>query len=191
MMKIHFVTSNKKKLAVARNALKAYGIEVEQISLETPEIQSASTAEVAKYSAKYAAEKIGKPVIKGDVGFAIEALNNFPGPLVKFINESFSIKQFVRLYQNETNKRAYFIDALAYCKPSEEPVCFVTKTHGHLVTEPQGDNGIMVDALFVPDGYKKTVAALTKEEWLALWNNSRFQQLAEHLRPQNSPHAGK
>jgi len=71
---------------------------------------------------------------------------------------------------------------LAYCEPGEDPVCFVAETHGRLVTEPQGDNGILADSLFIPDGYQKTVAALPREEWLALWNNNRFQQLAEYLR---------
>ena len=120
-MKIHFATSNTKKLAVARNALKPHGIEIEQVNLETPEIQSTSTAAVARYSAKYAAEELKMPVIKGDVGFAIEALNNFPGPLVKFINESFSAEQFARLYRDETNRRAYFIDAPSLLRAGRRP----------------------------------------------------------------------
>jgi len=179
---ICLVTGNPLKVEVARNSLAKYGIEVEQLVLDTPEIQSDDTEEVAKYSVKYAAEEAGKAVIKGDFGMSIEALNGFPGPFVKFINKWFTADKFVKLYKDEANRKAYFIDALGYCEPGKDPICFVTNTYGTLIDSPRGDNGNMVDSLFIPDGYGKTIAELTQEETLKLWDNNRYAQLAKHLK---------
>lgn len=179
---VFLVTGNPKKVQVAQFALEKYGLKVEQLAIETPEIQSSNTEEVAKYSVKYAAEEAKKAVIKGDFGMSIEALNGFPGPFVKFINKWFTADKFVKLYKDEANRKAYFIDALGYCEPGKEPVCFVTNTYGTLIDSPRGDNGNMVDSLFIPDGYDKTIAELTQEESLKLWDNDRYVQLAKYLK---------
>jgi XTP/dITP diphosphohydrolase len=181
-MKVYLVTGNPKKVEVAKFALAKHGIDVEQLEVDTPEIQSSDTEEVAKYSVKYAADKAGKAVIKGDFGMGIELLNGFPGPFVKFINKWLNAKQFSSLYKEESDPQAYFIDSLGYCEPGKEPVCFSTKTHGKLISEPRGDNGNMVDSLFIPEGYKKTIAELPKEESVKLWANDRYDQLAKYLK---------
>lgn len=179
--KIFLVTGNPKKVEVAKYALGKYDIEVEQLAMDTPEIQSDDTIEVAKYSVKFAAEAAGKPVIKGDFGMFIEALNGFPGPFVKFINKWFTAEKFIKLYRDEENKKAYFIDALGYCEPGNDPICFSTNTYGTLLEKPQGDDGNMVNSIFIPDGFTKSIAELTKEESLKLWDNDRYQQLAKFL----------
>jgi XTP/dITP diphosphohydrolase len=178
---IYLVTGNPKKVKIAQEALKPYDIAVRQIDLETPEIQSLNTEDVAKFSVKYAADKIGKTVIKGDFGMYIEALNGFPGPFPKFINKWFNSKQFVNLYKDEKNMKAYFIDALAYCQPKMEPICFVTKTYGKLTTKPQGDNGNMIDSVFIPNGFNKTLASFNEMESIKFWSNNRYEQLANYL----------
>ncbi|MBP8591413.1 hypothetical protein KBI33_03060 [Candidatus Shapirobacteria bacterium] len=180
--KIYLVTGNPLKVKIAKSSLAPFNIEVEQLELETPEIQSFDTEEVAKYSVKYAAEKTGKAVIKGDFGMHIEILGGFPGPFVKFINRWLTAEKFISLYQNETNRKAYFIDALGYCEPEKEPVCFVTKTYGNLISAPLGNNGNMVDSLFIPDGFRKTIASLSEEETVKLWSNDRYTQLARYLK---------
>jgi XTP/dITP diphosphohydrolase len=185
-MKLYLVTGNPKKIEVAKFALANHGIDVEQLEMDTPEIQSSETEEVAKYSVKFAADKTGKIVIKGDFGMGIEMLNGFPGPFVKFINKWFSVEQFSSLYKDVPNPKAYFIDSLGYCEPGKEPVCFSTKTFGNLIDKPRGDNGNMVDSLFVPQGYKKTIAELSKEESMKLWANDRYDQLAKYLKDKES-----
>lgn len=182
MQKIHLVTGNPKKVLVAKEALAKYGIDVDQVDIETPEIQAETTDEIVKYSAKYAAEKSGKAVIKGDFGFYIEALNGFPGPFVKFINKWLTAEELIRLYKDKENKRAHVLNALGFCTPGSEPVVFVTKTEGILLTEASGDNGNPVDALFVPDGFDKTIASMSQEEYIKLWDNDRFERLSQYLK---------
>ena len=177
---IYLVTGNPNKVKFAQGALAKYGVTVEQVNLDTPEIQSSSVEEVAKYSVKFAAEQTGKAVIKADFGMSIESLKGFPGPFVKFINKWLSSSQFSRLYKEEQDRKAYFIDALGYCEPGKEPQCFVTNTYGQLIDSPRGE-GNMVDTLFVPDGYEKTIAEMSQEELTKLWDNDRYGQLAQSL----------
>ena len=178
---VYLVTGNSGKVEVAKHALSTYDIVVEQLAIDTPEIQSSDTEEVAKYSVKYAAEKAGKPVIKGDFGMFIESLNGFPGPFVKYVNKWLKAEKFVQLYKDEENKRAHFIDALGYCEPGKKPLCFTTNTEWILIKTPRGENGNMVDSLFIPEGFDKTIAELSKEESLKLWNNDRYPRLAKFL----------
>jgi len=178
---IYLVSKNPKKVKIAQSALEKFAVQVEQLEIETPEIQSSNTEEVARYSVKFAAEETGKTVIKGDFGMHIEALGGFPGPFVKYINKWLAAEQLIRLYKNEANKKAYFIDALGYCEPGKEAICFITNTYGRLLIKPQGDNGNMVDSIFIPDGFDKTIAELSEEESVRLWSNDRYLKLAKYL----------
>lgn len=181
MKKIYMVTGNTRKVEIAKASMAGYGFEVEQIDIETPEIQSDSAEEVVKYSVKYAAEKTGKPVFKADVGLHINALNGFPGPFIKYINKWFKLIDIIALMKNYEDKSAYFTDALGYCEPGKDPVVFIAKTFGKFIEKPSGDNGILVDSIFIPEGYNKTIASMNMEESIRLWNNKRYQELAEYL----------
>ena len=57
-MKIVYITGNKFKLLTAKNILEPIGIEVDNVVMDVPEIQSDSIEEVAKYSSLYASNKL-------------------------------------------------------------------------------------------------------------------------------------
>lgn len=181
MKTIYYATSNKDKVRVAQNSLGSKRYKVEQLEIEIPEIQSLDTAEVAKRSAKLAAEKTRKWVIKNDCGLHMETLGGLPGALLKYFNQCLTEEGFINLYKDSSNHRAYFSDALAFCRPGEEPVCFTHKTFGTLIDMPRGESKYVCDRLFIPDGYQKTIAELSESEWLDLWDNSRFQRLVCYL----------
>ena len=82
MKTVYFVTGNSHKFQVAQEVLEKKGIEVIQQKLETPEIQSTDVKEIACFSAKWASEKINRPVALTDAGYYIESLNGFPGPFI-------------------------------------------------------------------------------------------------------------
>ncbi len=175
------VTGNARKVEIAKASMAGYGFEVEQIDIETPEIQSASSEEVVKFSVKYAAEQTSKPVFKVDVGLYINALKGFPGPFIKYINKWLKTGDITSLLSQYDDKSGYFIDALGYCEPGKDPVVFIAKTFGEFIEKASGDNGIMVDSIFIPSGYNKTIASMNMEESIELWNNKRYQELAEYL----------
>ena len=64
MKKVTYVTGNWAKIASAKQALEPLGFEVDNIKMETPEIQADDVTEVSKYSAKWACEELNTPVIK-------------------------------------------------------------------------------------------------------------------------------
>ena len=76
MKKITYVTGNWAKIASAKQALEPIGYEVDNVKMETPEIQANDVTEVAKYSAKWAAEELGVPVIKNDTGLFLKYYNS-------------------------------------------------------------------------------------------------------------------
>ena len=57
-MKITLLTGNWAKIAQAKEFLEPHGIKVNNIKMDTVEIQADTVEEVAKYSAKWASEKI-------------------------------------------------------------------------------------------------------------------------------------
>ena len=63
---ITYVTGNWAKIESAKQALEPLGYTVDNIKMDTPEIQADDVSEVAKYSAKWACEKLNKAVLKND-----------------------------------------------------------------------------------------------------------------------------
>ncbi len=87
LKKITYVTGNWSKVLSAKQILEPLGIEVDNVKMETTEIQADTVEEVAKYSAKEASEKLKCAVLKNDTGLFVEALNGFPGPYTHYVDE--------------------------------------------------------------------------------------------------------
>lgn len=181
MITITFITGNPKKVQSAQAALGSFGIKVLQEKIDTPEIQDKDIRKVAESSARFAAEKLNKAVIKVDVGFEIEALSGFPGPFSKFINEWLSPEKILKLLDGETNKKAKFVDVIAYCEPGKEAISFIAQTKGVLSEKPSGDNGWGIDKIFIPAGYSVTLANLLDDERVKVWNTNHWEKLARYL----------
>ena len=75
MKKVILVTGNMKKLISARQFLEPHGIEVDNVKMDTTEIQSDSIEEIAAFSAKEASDKLKCAVLKNDTGFFIGIKN--------------------------------------------------------------------------------------------------------------------
>ena len=73
-MKITLVTGNWAKIAQAKEFLEPKGIIVDNVKMDTIEIQADSVEEVAKYSAKWASNELKANVVKNDTGIMIDAL---------------------------------------------------------------------------------------------------------------------
>lgn len=72
-------------------ALEPLGYEIDNIKIETPEIQADDVTEVSKFSAKWAAERLNKPVLKNDSGLFVNALNGFPGVYTHFVDDNMDV----------------------------------------------------------------------------------------------------
>jgi len=186
MIKLIFVTGNSKKFQSAQEILKKYGICLVQKKIETIEIQDCDVRRIAEFSAKYAGDLLKKPVIKVDVGFEIEALNNFPGPLVKYINEWLPSQKILKLMEGENNRKAKFVEVIAYYEPGISPLSFVAETQGEIAQKPAGEkSGWGIDAIFIPRGFRTSLATLSNKQRLKVWSKSHWIRLAQYLRSKN------
>lgn len=133
--KIYLITTNQKKLLTAQNILWKYGIELDILAEETPEMQSFEVSEIAWFSAEYMANKYNKAVLLTDVWYYIETLNWFPWPFVKQMNHWFESWQILKLMEWKENRRFEMIEALAYCEPWWKSQVFLHKSGWIISTE--------------------------------------------------------
>ncbi|MDD4352883.1 MAG: non-canonical purine NTP pyrophosphatase, partial [Candidatus Nanoarchaeia archaeon] len=158
--KVYFITKNKYKLKAMQESLGRYDISVENIAIETPEIQSTDCEEVAKFSAKYIAEKLGKPVLKADAGLFIQSLGDLPGVYTSDFQKKLGAKKVLKLMEDEENRDARIVYSLAYCEPGKEPISFKTGSDGTISHNIQGEEGMLIDFLFVPKDYNETLGVI-------------------------------
>jgi|SRR3989344_3367889 len=186
MKSLIFVTGNQHKFEVARSSLNSIGYEVVQEKLETPEIQSMDVVEIAAYSAKWAADKLGTPAAIMDAGYYIEALNGFPGPFIKFINKWLSSEDILRMMAGKTNRNIAMKFCLAYCEPRKIPVTFLSEVHGTIAQEAFSSDKLgvtSIDEILIPDGFDKTDSQIPRGEMVKFWSKaeSYWKELAEYL----------
>lgn len=181
MKKITFVTGNWAKVASAKQILEPLGFEIDNIKMNTIEIQADTVEEVAAYSAKEASEKLKTTVLKNDTGLFVEALGGFPGPYTHYVEDKIGEDGLLKLLENVENKKAQFITAFAYCEYGKEPLVFTSITNGTIAKEKSGKYGWGWDFIFIPEGKDKTFANFPDEERFLLWNNEPYQELAEYI----------
>ncbi len=169
---IEFITSNKVKLKIAREVLKEYKLSIEQRQFKFREIQSIDVKEVALDKGRQVIQITNKKFIIDDSGLYIRALNKFPGALLKTVYKSLGDDRLVRLMENEKDRRATFVNALAYGDPKTKKLkIFLTEINGEIAAKPRGSRqlGWAVERIFVPNGYDKTLAQLNGGEWEIFW----------------------
>lgn len=181
MKQITYVTGNWAKIDSARKVLEPLGFEVFQEKMGTIEIQNDDVEEVAKYSAKWASDKLKCSVLKNDTGLFIEALNGFPGTYTHYVDDTLGEDGILKLMAGVTNRKAYFKEVLAYCEYGKEPVTFIGITPGTIALEKQGEYGWSWDFIFIPDGEEKTLGCFPDEERWDFWSLESYEKLAKYL----------
>ena len=166
--KLVYVTKNPLKVREANYFFKGkYGFELEIMSpnFEVIEIQAKSCPEVAAFSVKYAADKLGVACLKSDTGVYIDALGGLPGPYNAYFDKQIGVKKFLEMFRNEKNRKARLEHSFAYCEPGKEPVTFVGGSSGMIAFESRGTDGRWHDFFFIPDGETKTLAELREIDY--------------------------
>jgi len=159
--KIVFVTGNAGKFAEIKEILNSVGIEAIQNNGDYPEIQADDLEPIAAASAKAAADDLGIPVLVDDSGIFIKALNGFPGPYSRFVEDHLGNPRVLKLMEKETNRDAYFKTVIAFCEPGKEPITFAGTVEGKIAFEERGDGGFGFDPIFDYNG--KTFGELGTE----------------------------
>lgn len=184
-IKINFLTTNELKFAIAKQFFgSADGYELVQHSFQVPEEQNALCEDIARQSAIYAAKEIGEACVVMDAGFFINALNGFPGPFVKYINEWLSEDRLLRMLDENDDRTAYFTDALAVGFSDGTAKVFSHRTTGRLAKQGEyTPSNWPVNSLFIPDGYSAPLGLMSEKEQTDFWHSEskNWQKLTEYL----------
>lgn len=157
-MIISLITGNHFKIETAQLALKPFNIIVEGYKTELPEIQDDLVSEIAYHTAIEEARNLNKPVMREDHGFAIEALDGFPGPYMAFVERKLSPQQVLNLMKNEKNRNATFDLALTYVDPINKIQHeLVSKVKCKIITEIKTDENMSEDNSYDP-GWSSIIA---------------------------------
>lgn len=181
-MKITLVTGNWAKIAQAKLALEPLGIEVDNVKMDTVEIQADSVEEVAAYSAKWASQELKANVVKNDTGIMVEALNGFPAAYTHYVADTITEDGLLKLMKGVENRKACFVQALAFCEYGKEPVVFKSITEGSIAKRKSGKYGWAYDFIFIPKGQTKTLGSFKDEERFKFWNDTGYKQLVSYLK---------
>ncbi len=178
MKKLIYLTTNPHKAEEVNHFLikkYGFGIEIMNPSFEVLEIQAKTCAEVAAFSAKYAAEKLGNPVLKSDSGLYIDALGGLPGPYNAYFDKQIGIDLFLKMMTPIENRQARLEHCFAYCEPNKEPVIFSGSSTGTIAFEARGHRGRWHDKFYIPDGESKTLSELRELDYAheaKFWGNA-------------------
>ena len=165
MKEIEFLTSSQYKF----NQVKAIIPQLEQTTIEIEEIQSLDQQEVTYYKLFSGAKVFqdSRSIIVEDTGVYFKGLNNFPGPLIKWMCVSMSIHEIAELVMNTGNTQAFVKTTIGYLPDctSIEAYYFTNTLYGTIV-KPRGDFRMTTGCMpiFVPDGHTHTLAEMDEEE---------------------------
>jgi XTP/dITP diphosphohydrolase len=162
---VYFTTGNESKYLEASRIAAAFGVVLKHLRLEKQEIQSQSLTEIASFAAKRAAESTRRNVVAEDAGFFVRGLAGFPGPYSSYVFDTLGVEGILRLMHNAKSREASFRAAVAYCAPSQQPICFTGVVAGTLALRPRGLHGFGFDPIFVPrEGDGRTFAEMSTKE---------------------------
>ncbi len=170
--KIYLATTNKGKADSFRVAFEKYFIDVEHVSLHLEESRAQDVITIAKEKVTYAHELLLAPVITIDAGFRIDGLkgDNYPGTYINVVLKEIGIEGILNLKHNQSNRSCEFVKCTAYMDTElTTPACFISTVKGELATKVSGEFKehlwSPLGLIFIPDGYKKTEAEMSYEEY--------------------------
>ena len=150
--------------------------------MDTIEIQADSIEEVAAYSAKYASNILKRNVVKNDTGIMIDELKGFPAAYTHYVQDTITEDGILKLMKGVENRKAVFVQALAFCEYGKEPVVFKSITEGTIAKRKSGKYGWCWDFIFIPKGETKTLGSFPDSERFKFWNDTGYIQLVNYLR---------
>jgi inosine triphosphate pyrophosphatase len=178
-----FVTGNKKKLEEVQRILgNELPFEITNEKLDLPELQG-DTIDIAKEKCLEAARLVGGPVITEDTSLCFTALNDLPGPYIKWFLEKCGHDGLNKMIAAFDDKSAYAQTVVAFCpRPGKDVVVFDGRTMGKIVSA-RGKLDFGWDPIFVPDeGKGLTYAEMSKDSKDAISHRSRaMAQLKEYF----------
>ncbi len=138
-MKHLYVTGNEAKFRTAQNILRELGVDIEQVEVDTLEIQSESITEIAEDKAKKAFEIIKQPLFVNDSGWFFLGLNGFPGPYMRYMNKWLTAENYLDLTRNLEDRRVILKQVIVWTDGVKSKV-FEHNSNFVLLKEARGES---------------------------------------------------
>jgi XTP/dITP diphosphohydrolase len=193
-MKLVFATANKHKL---QEVISLVGREIEILGLldigcteDIPET-SPTIPENAFQKALYVSQHYRCDCFADDTGLEVDALNGSPGVYsARYAGEQRSaelnMEKVLSELRGSADRRARFRTVIALVK-GDQKIAFEGIVEGKILEEKRGTGGFGYDAIFQPDGYKKSFAEMSPEEKNASSHRAiAVNKLVDYLRMQIS-----
>jgi len=157
---LYHVTTNPGKFAEVSTYLahRIPDIELVQLSVDIPEIQTLDQRAIAVDKARKAWDIVQKPLILDDAAMYFEKYHQFPGTLSKFVSQGIGFEGLKRLI--DEGDRGYFLLYIVYMDGPDSIHIFEGRCEGRLRKPDHfyGDPNLPYDVLFVPDGSELSYA---------------------------------
>ncbi len=114
-------------------------------------------------------EETGLPVLSDDSGLEVAGLDGAPGPRsARFAGRDATDEENLSLLlerlEGVNDREARFVTIATLFISPEERYMARGVLNGEIVRKPRGDSGFGYDPVFVPDGFKRTLAQLGEEQ---------------------------
>ena len=189
MRTLIFATNNQHKVDEIKEVIssnyKIISLKEAGIDIDIPEpFDTLDENAITKAETIY--ELIGQDCFSEDTGLHVNALNGEPGvKSARYAGEgknfSDNIDKLLLKLKGQTNREAVFKAVICLILNGEK-FLFKGECSGTITGERTGDGGFGYDAVFIPDGYKKTFAQMNAIEKIKLSHRTKaVQKLLAHL----------
>ncbi len=180
-MKVGVITKNPGKIKLVERVFPKYGIEYEFIDKEYPEIQAATSKEIAEYTAIQAAKELKMPVVREDASLYINALG-FPGPFTAYFENMAPPEKLLEILKPFKDRTGYFECAISFVEPGKQPVTFVERYEIEVNEKLTGDQVFVkpYDKILKFKGETRTFAQYSYEERIPFWAKY-YEKMAQYI----------
>lgn len=191
-MKVVFASHNKGKIHEVQEILAPYGIEIEPIPADFPEIEEDGTSfeENAKIKARAVCQATGLPAVADDSGLSVDALDGFPGihsarwagPDADAHDRNQLLLEKL-LSVPESQRGAEFVCVAACVFPDGREMAVRGQCRGTILSEEHGTGGFGYDPIFCVPEYGCTFGELASDVKNSISHRARaFTALGSVLR---------
>lgn len=169
--KLVLASHNQGKIDELSQMLAPYGVKILSArDLKLPDVEETGEtfAENAALKAEAISEYTGMPCLADDSGLCVDALDGRPGVYsARYAadNDARINKLIGELKESgKADWSAHFSCVLALKIPHQKTKFFEGRVDGKIIENRRGSEGFGYDPVFMPDGYERTFAEMSKEE---------------------------
>jgi inosine triphosphate pyrophosphatase len=177
-MNVTFITGNEHKARILEQYL-GYPVRHQKIDLD--ELQSLDLHFITEHKVKQAFEIVNGPVLVEDVGLRINALNQLPGPFIKWFLQELSTGGICELVNKFNSREATAMITFAYYD-GDRLEFFDGEVKGSIADKPRGKD-FGWNPIFIPASSQETYAEMDESGrlHLGLRTSTVFPKLKEFL----------